>query len=98
MTVRTKFPMIVYDFTSLDEVVQLLYTHKLRIGFELMGNPSNHFTDFEDSRQIRQWYKLIYQVKGKGRFGNNTHRHKARHVFCYTIVWQGKISLSPMVT
>lgn len=28
-------------------------------GFELMGSPSGHFTDFEDKQQVFEWKELV---------------------------------------
>lgn len=51
-----------YDFTELDKLVTLLHDNNLRLGFELMGNPSNAFTDFESSAQVYRWSNLIEQI------------------------------------
>lgn len=39
---------IKYNFTVLDDVIALLHSLGLKPGFELMGNPSNIFNDFEN--------------------------------------------------
>lgn len=54
-----------FDFIALDYLIQLLYQNGLSIGFELMGNPSGYFTDFEDTAQVNLWSQLIQQI---GRF------------------------------
>lgn len=41
-----------YNFTHLDGYLDLLRENQLFPGFELMGSPSGHFTDFEDKRQV----------------------------------------------
>ncbi|XP_054842405.1 alpha-L-iduronidase isoform X2 [Eublepharis macularius] len=51
-----------YNFTSLDNFMDLLWENKLRPGFELMGSPSGYFTDFEDKEQVIQWKSLIAQL------------------------------------
>uniref|UniRef100_A0A8C3RZY8 Alpha-L-iduronidase n=1 Tax=Chelydra serpentina TaxID=8475 RepID=A0A8C3RZY8_CHESE len=48
-----------YNFTSLDNLMDLLWKNKLIPGFELMGNPSGYFTDFEDKKQVIRWSRLI---------------------------------------
>ncbi|XP_036083258.1 alpha-L-iduronidase isoform X3 [Rousettus aegyptiacus] len=40
-----------YNFTHLDGYLDLLRENQLLPGFELMGSPSGHFTDFEDKQQ-----------------------------------------------
>lgn len=49
-----------YNFTNLDKAMDLLINNGLRPGFELMGNPSNYFSDFDDVKQIFAWRDLIY--------------------------------------
>uniref|UniRef100_A0A670K7V0 Alpha-L-iduronidase n=1 Tax=Podarcis muralis TaxID=64176 RepID=A0A670K7V0_PODMU len=51
-----------YNFTNLDNFMDLLWENKLRPGFELMGSPSGYFTDFEDKRQVIQWKDLVTQL------------------------------------
>jgi L-iduronidase len=41
------------EFSFLDQLVHFLWSHDLRPGFEVMGNPSSHFTDFKDLNQGR---------------------------------------------
>ena len=48
-----------FNFTFLDKALQVLRSNNLRPGFELMGNPSNLFTDFDDVKQIYAWRDLI---------------------------------------
>ncbi|KAK3717330.1 hypothetical protein QZH41_011573, partial [Actinostola sp. cb2023] len=50
---------LVISFTYLDKAMALLLSNGLRPGFELMGNPSNYFTDFDDKKQIYDWRELI---------------------------------------
>ncbi|XP_066473945.1 alpha-L-iduronidase isoform X1 [Tiliqua scincoides] len=54
--------MLHYNFTSLDNFMDLLWENKLYPGFELMGSPSGFFTDFEDKEQVIQWKNLIAQL------------------------------------
>ncbi|KAL4660837.1 alpha-L-iduronidase [Arapaima gigas] len=49
-----------YNFTTLDQFIELLWQNGLRPGFELMGSVSNYFTDFEDKRQVAAWKNLVY--------------------------------------
>lgn len=51
-----------YDFTKLDQLIDLLWINGLRPGFELMGSVSNYFTDFEDKSQVMEWRNLVYLV------------------------------------
>ncbi|GFT18331.1 alpha-L-iduronidase [Nephila pilipes] len=63
--VQMRFPSdfkIAYDFNYLDELVHILWENDLRPGFELMGNPSGYFTDFENSTQVYMWEDLIYNL------------------------------------
>ncbi|CAL1616364.1 unnamed protein product [Knipowitschia caucasica] len=51
-----------YNFTKLDQLIDLLWTNGLQPGFELMGSVLNFFTDFEDKSQVFEWRNLIYQI------------------------------------
>ncbi len=51
-----------YDFTRLDEGLDFLVNLGLRPFFELMGNPSQRFSDFNDSDQLERWRGLIAQL------------------------------------
>ena len=48
-----------YNFMYLDEAMDLLIRNRLKPGFELMGNPSNYFSDFDDLQQILAWKDLV---------------------------------------
>ncbi|XP_026722008.1 alpha-L-iduronidase isoform X2 [Athene cunicularia] len=48
-----------YNFTALDNLMDRLWENKLIPGFELMGNPSGYFLDFEDKEQLIKWRNLI---------------------------------------
>ena len=50
---------LVYNFTYLDKAISLLVQNDLKPGFELMGNPSNYFSDFDDTAQIYAWRDLV---------------------------------------
>ncbi|KAM4617057.1 alpha-L-iduronidase [Polymixia lowei] len=49
-----------YNFTKLDQLIELLWINGLKPGFELMGSVSNYFTDFEDKQQVVEWRRLVY--------------------------------------
>lgn len=54
---------MVLSFTYLDKALDLLVKDSgLRPGFELMGNPSGYFTDFDEERQIYDWMELIRRL------------------------------------
>ncbi|KAK7496613.1 hypothetical protein BaRGS_00012265 [Batillaria attramentaria] len=52
----------VYNFTFLDQMVDLLHQNGLRPGFEIMGSPSGIFTDMENKTQVYWWRDLVRQV------------------------------------
>ncbi|XP_024908734.1 alpha-L-iduronidase isoform X2 [Cynoglossus semilaevis] len=60
-----------YDFTKLDQLIDLLTINGLRPGFELMGSVSNFFTDFEDKSQVLEWKNLVSLVAQRyiGKYG-----------------------------
>ncbi|KFO25689.1 Alpha-L-iduronidase [Fukomys damarensis] len=60
-----------YNFTHLDAYLDLLKENQLLPGFELMGSPSGHFTDFEDKQQVFEWKDLVSILAGRyiGRYG-----------------------------
>ncbi|XP_056889268.1 alpha-L-iduronidase isoform X1 [Takifugu flavidus] len=49
-----------YDFTKLDQLIELLWMNGLQPGFELMGSVSNYFTDFQNKSQVVEWRNLVY--------------------------------------
>ncbi len=51
-----------YDFSRFDTFVDLIVKSGQRPFFEIMGNPSKHFSDFSDPNQVRQWKRLIKDV------------------------------------
>ncbi|UCC65669.1 MAG: glycosyl hydrolase, partial [Anaerolineae bacterium] len=44
-----------YDWSALDKALDVLVQNGLKPFFELMGNPSGHFTDFLDEGQVWAW-------------------------------------------
>ncbi|KAI1293508.1 Alpha-L-iduronidase [Halotydeus destructor] len=48
------------NFKNLDHFLRLLHKHGLKPGFEVMGNPSNYYSDLDDHRQLRSWSKLVH--------------------------------------
>lgn len=51
-----------FNFTKLDQLIDLLWLNGLRPGFELMGSVSNYFSNFEDKRQVLEWRNLVYLI------------------------------------
>ena len=43
-----------YDWSLLDRALDVMIEHRLKPFFELMGNPSGLFTDYEDMDQVRR--------------------------------------------
>lgn len=62
---------LLYNFTHLDAFLDLLMENQLLPGFELMGSPSGHFTDFEDKQQVFEWKDLVSLLASRyiGRYG-----------------------------
>ncbi|XP_037065198.1 alpha-L-iduronidase isoform X4 [Peromyscus leucopus] len=62
---------LIYNFTHLDAFLDLLMENQLLPGFELMGSPSGHFTDFEDKQQVFEWRDLVSLLARRyiGRYG-----------------------------
>nr|XP_055182347.1 alpha-L-iduronidase isoform X2 [Nyctereutes procyonoides] len=60
-----------YNFTHLDGYLDLLRENQLLPGFELMGSPSQRFTDFEDKPQVLAWKELVSLLARRyiGRYG-----------------------------
>ena len=50
---------LTYNFTLLDQLIDQIWRNNLRPGFEIMGNPSNWWTDFEDDKQIYAWKDMV---------------------------------------
>ena len=60
-----------FDWSLLDEGLDWLVRNHLKPFFEIMGNPGDHFTDFKDDRQLRQWKDMVTQLALhlQGRYG-----------------------------
>ncbi|XP_072440338.1 alpha-L-iduronidase isoform X1 [Chiloscyllium punctatum] len=59
ITIQEMNGKLLYNFTNLDNLIYLLWQYGLMPGFELMGNPSGYFTNFEEKNQVFEWRKLI---------------------------------------
>lgn len=53
---------VIYDFSYLDELIYLLHENYLQPGFELMGNPSNYFSNFENKTEVLLWMNFIEKM------------------------------------
>ncbi len=51
-----------YDFSQFDTFIDLIIKSGQKMFFEVMGNPSKHFTDFNDPDQVHQWKRLVKDV------------------------------------
>lgn len=51
-----------YNFTNLDTLFQFMRKYNLNPGFELMGSPSNKFTNFDYHDQVMDWMKLVTEL------------------------------------
>lgn len=60
-----------YDWSLLDRAVDVMVEHRLKPFFELMGNPSGLFTDYEDMDQIKHWRDLVTATVARyaGKYG-----------------------------
>jgi len=56
---------VIFNFTCLDKIIQMLHDHNLVPGFEMMGNPSGYFTDLEDHSQIALFADLAFQLASR---------------------------------
>lgn len=52
----------VYNFTLLDQLLDLLHVNGLHPGFEIMGSPSGIFTDMENKTQVYMWRDMVHQI------------------------------------
>ena len=52
----------IYNYSLLDTLIQTLWQNGLKPGFEIMGNPSDFFTDFENKTQVYLWRDLIQEM------------------------------------
>jgi L-iduronidase len=48
-----------YDWSLLDQALDVVVEHRLRPFFELMGNPGKLYTDFNEDGQVRHWRDLV---------------------------------------
>ncbi len=48
-----------YDWSEMDNFIDAIIKSGQKMFFEIMGNPSNHFSDFNDDNQLRQWKRLV---------------------------------------
>jgi len=48
-----------YDFTDLYEALDVLVSKGLKPVFELMGNPSKKFSNFNDDKELHKWKDLV---------------------------------------
>lgn len=62
---------IAYEWSLLDEALDALVSRGLRPVFELMGNPSDLFDDFESSDQLHAWRDMVAElaVRYAARYG-----------------------------
>jgi len=51
-----------YDWSRLDEGLDVLVRNGLKPFFELMGNPSGRFDDFCDDAQLHAWKELVQRL------------------------------------
>jgi L-iduronidase len=56
-----------YDWSVLDEALDAMVTRGFKPFFEIMGNPSDVFDDFEDMGQIRRWRDLTSEMAARYR-------------------------------
>jgi L-iduronidase len=55
----------VYDWSVLDEALDVMVERRMKPFFEIMGNPSDTFDDFENMDQIRRWRDLTSQLAAR---------------------------------
>ena len=51
-----------FRWELLDEALDVILKNGARPFFELMGNPSAYFSDFNDDRQLRQWKEMVSRL------------------------------------
>ena len=54
----------VYEWADLDRTFDTILAAGLTPIFELMGNPSNHFTSFLDRTQVLAWKRMVADLAG----------------------------------
>lgn len=52
----------VYNWSILDNVLNVLIENELKPFFELMGNPEGYFTDYLDDTQAWAWRRLVHDL------------------------------------
>jgi L-iduronidase len=52
----------VFDWTLLDQGLDVLVQNGLRPVFELMGNPGDYFRNFRDDHELRTWRRLVAEM------------------------------------
>ena len=50
---------LTFDWRRLDAALDVIVGNRGKLIFELMGNPSGHFSDFRDDRQLNAWRDLV---------------------------------------
>lgn len=51
-----------FDWSLLDQGMEWLVRNHLKPFFEVMGNPSGYFNDFNDNRQLYQWKDMVTEL------------------------------------
>jgi L-iduronidase len=64
---------LVYDWGLFDEGLDTILGRGMRPFFEIMGNPSNLFDDFDDMDQVRAWRDLVSELASRcvARYGRD---------------------------
>jgi L-iduronidase len=57
----------VYDWTLLDRALDVMVTRRMKPFFEIMGNPSEIFTGFDEIDSIRRWRDLTSELVARCR-------------------------------
>ena len=50
------------DLNALDRIIHLLWSNRLKPGFEIMGNPFEHRLNFDDPDQVDKWKIFIEKL------------------------------------
>ncbi|XP_067125759.1 alpha-L-iduronidase isoform X2 [Centruroides vittatus] len=56
---KTSYKHLEYSFDYLDQLIDILRSNELKLGFELMGNPSNIYNNFENNTEVYLWRDFI---------------------------------------
>ncbi|KAK7075162.1 hypothetical protein SK128_013366 [Halocaridina rubra] len=62
VNVKLEHAEIIYNFAHLDQLMDVLRQFDLKPGFEIMGNPANIFTNFENATQVQWWRELVAEI------------------------------------